>query len=154
MVTVSSFIVWILRMVSKGELKSRMNGGHPAVSQDVERDRKGNRERRVQSFLWTTTTTTQAYISRLVAQTALTVDKAAIFLPIRDTVSNCHPLTESALPRNAGVKKLSCLEKAALIWRLFSGRRKGAIDWARSGYFLLSRDGCAVTLRYRVGWGH
>ena len=80
------------------------------------------------SLLSSSTSTTRAYISSLVAQTALTVDKAAIFLPIRDTVSNCRPLTEGALPRNAGVKKLSCLEKAALIWRLFSGRRKGAID--------------------------
>ncbi len=108
-------------------------------------------ERRVQSSLWTTT---QAYISRLVAQTALTVDKAAISLPIRDTVSNCHPLTKGALASQRRSQKLSCLEKAALIWRLFSGRRKGAIDWAGSGYFLLSTDGCAVTLRYRVGWGH
>lgn len=32
------------------------------------------------------------------AQTALTADKAAISLPIQDTVSNCHPLSDSALP--------------------------------------------------------
>lgn len=39
-----------------------------------------------------------ARISRLVARTALTADKAAISLPIPDTASNCHPLSESTLP--------------------------------------------------------
>lgn len=66
-----------------------------------ETERQTHGEKRVQSSLWTST---RAYISSLVAQTARTVDKAAISLPIRDTVSNCRPLTEGALPRNSGVK--------------------------------------------------
>lgn len=39
MFTVSSFFtVW---MVSKTELKSQMNAGHPTARQNVQRDRKG-----------------------------------------------------------------------------------------------------------------
>lgn len=36
--------VWISRTISKTELKSQMNAGHPTVSQNVQRDRKGKRE--------------------------------------------------------------------------------------------------------------
>lgn len=58
-----------------------------------------------------------------VAQTA---DKDAISLPIPDNASNCRPLHEGRRSAfAAGVKELSRLAKAALIWRLLSRGRKG-----------------------------
>lgn len=102
-----------------------MNAGHPTVSQNVQRDRKGKTDtaRRVQSL-----NTTQAYISRLVAQTALTVDKAAISLPMRDTVSNCHPLTEGTLPLcSAGVKSYRAWKRQRRCDGCSRGEEKGPL---------------------------
>lgn len=71
---------------------------------------------------------TQAYISRLVAQTAPTVDKAAISLPTRDTVSNCHPLTEGTLPlRSAGVKSYRAWKRRRRCDGCSRGEEKGPL---------------------------
>lgn len=90
-----------------------------------QRGEDADTERRVQSSLWTTT---QAYISRLVAQTALTVDKAAISLPMRDTVSNCHPLTEGTLPLcSAGVKSYRAWKRRRRCDGCSRGEEKGPL---------------------------
>lgn len=111
------------------------------------RKAKTHRERRVQSSLWTAT---QAYISRLVAQTALTVDKAAISLPMRDTVSNCHPLTEGVLPRNAGVKSYRAWRRRRWYDCCSRGEEKGPLIEQALAIFCCPET--AVLLLWDIEW--
>lgn len=92
-----------------------------------------------------------ARISRPAARTALTADKAAISLPIPDTVSNCHPLSESTLPVQRRSQK--AIGPRQDMMAVLEEKKRGPLI-EQTGYFLPSRDNGAVTLRYRVGWGH
>lgn len=63
----------------------------------------------------------------LVAQTAHAVDKAAISLPVRDTASNCRPLTEghSASPQRRSQKAIAPGKGGADVTAALGEKKRG-----------------------------
>lgn len=151
MFTVSLFFtVWIFRTVSKAELKSQMNGGHPAVSQTVQRDRKGKTHRERGEFSLLSEPPPRLISAGWWLKQPLQLTKLPFPCQYEILCLTATHSPKALLPHNAGVKSYRAWRRRRWYDGCSRGEEKGPL--IEQALAIFCRPETAVLLLWDTEW--